>query len=276
MGIARNRKKTFLTQHPFCAFCGGKTPSTTIEHCPPRSLFQNKVWPEGFEFPACNDCNQNSSDDDLIIAALCRLTSDDQHAKDDGRGEGLLKMVNQQFPQLIAKMLPTASEARRMNRELGIVPSFGQTHQDVSPIKIPDEINNAVRVFASKLTKAVFYNNANQVFPNEGLIVLNWFTNEALVHNGKFPMFELLKTINGSIPEVKRSGELLTGQFEYKISLSADKKLVVLQAVFGKVFGLVTLGSTSKSQLEGIFKRMREKGASPDQWQPLSPSTLFS
>jgi hypothetical protein len=68
MGAATRHRQAFLRNHKTCAFCGGGAPSSTIEHCPPRSMFQHRQWPEGFEFPACQACNKGSSDHDLVIA----------------------------------------------------------------------------------------------------------------------------------------------------------------------------------------------------------------
>ena len=73
MGSATRRRKLFLKENPLCAFCGGAEAATTIEHCPPKALFKNKIWPEGFEFPACSKCNNDTSDYDLIVSVIARL-----------------------------------------------------------------------------------------------------------------------------------------------------------------------------------------------------------
>ena len=98
MGSATRRRKLFLTANPVCAFCGGCTPATTIEHCPPRAMFQHKQWPEGFEFPACEACNKSSSDDDLVVAMLARMDPFENKGNLDGKGPGIVAAVRQQYP----------------------------------------------------------------------------------------------------------------------------------------------------------------------------------
>jgi hypothetical protein len=66
--MSRVRKNAFFSAHPVCIFCGGGEKATTIEHCPPRAMFQFRDWPEGFEFPACESCNHGTADHDLIIS----------------------------------------------------------------------------------------------------------------------------------------------------------------------------------------------------------------
>lgn len=54
MGAATQHRQAFLKPHSICAFCGGKNAATTIEHCPPRAMFEYRSLPEGFEFPSCD------------------------------------------------------------------------------------------------------------------------------------------------------------------------------------------------------------------------------
>src|SRR6185437_15712623 len=61
----------FLLRHPRCAYCGGV--ATTTDHCPPRSFFLGRVWPETYEFPACGPCNAEGRGDEQILAVLVRV-----------------------------------------------------------------------------------------------------------------------------------------------------------------------------------------------------------
>lgn len=70
MGANVSRKKLFLAQHPLCCFCGGHRPSAEPDHVPSRVLFDKRQWPEGFEFPACIDCNRATRHDEQVVAML--------------------------------------------------------------------------------------------------------------------------------------------------------------------------------------------------------------
>jgi hypothetical protein len=221
-------------------------------------MFQFRQWPEGFEFPACTTCNQGTDDHDLLVAMLARMDPFQLKGDLDGRQLGLMRMVHKQFPGLFEKTMPTATEARRHNRDLGIQPPPGQTHQEASStIKVPQEFHDAVRILARKLAKGVYYRETGVVFRSEGCLLLNWFSNEEVVRGGKYPIFEILKNLGGNAPQLKRADKLLNDQFEYKYSLSPDKTISVLQARFGNSFGLVVFGSIVPGQLEKIVERLR-------------------
>ena len=242
-----------------CAFCGGGTPSETVEHCPPRALFQFKAWPEGFEFPACKSCNSDTSDDDLIVAMLSRFSADGEEGDRDSRAEGLIKNVNAQFPGLIISMMPTHLEARKRNRALGIRPAPGQLHQDIAPITIPKRVHEAVATFASKIAKALYYQSAKRIFPNDGSLLLHWFTNVELVKTGSYKMFDAMAQVPGHAPVLKRASKLLNDQFEFKLSLSPDLSIFVAQVRLGTAFGMVIFGSTRQGQIEDAIASLREK-----------------
>jgi hypothetical protein len=193
----------------------------------------------------------------------------------DGKQIGLMKMVHRQFPGLFDKMMPSASEARRHNRDLGIQPSPGQTHLEASnTINIPQEVHDAVCIFARKLAKGVYYRETKIVFPNDGCLLLNWFSNETLVRRGKYPIFEILTNIRGNVPQLKRADKLLNDQFEYKYSLTPDRTISVLQTRFGNSFGFVVFGSTVADQLETIVRRLRETSGRKGPFAVLQSPTL--
>jgi hypothetical protein len=258
MGQSKQRRNAIFEKQGTCIFCGGIAIATTIEHCPPRAMFQNKEWPEGFEFPACPECNNGSSDDDLIVAMLARSGLDDK-GDSDGRLSGILKMVNKQHPEMIRKMLPSPLEARKINRELGITPSGGETHQDASAVKITDEMHAAIGVFASKLAKAVFHTETGRIFPAVGKLALNWFTNSELVRDGQYKLLEILERVPGVVPTMERNRRHLNDQFTYKYSDVSDVDMFLLQATFSQSFGLVVIGAVDSERLEAMFARFREK-----------------
>jgi hypothetical protein len=240
-------------------FCGGTEPATTVEHCPPKSLFQFKRWPESFEFPACNNCNGGTGDQDAVIAMLGRMHPDEDTGNADGRIEGLIRNVNTQFPGVIHKMMPSHIEARRRNRALGLKPGPGQLHQDIAPVSIPDEINEAVGTFSLKLSKAIYYREAHQAFPSTGTVIMHWFTNVELVRHGKYVLFEHLQSLSGHAPQLVRGRKFLNDQFEYKVSLSDDRQILVLQVRIGQSFGMIIYASIAPGVLEEAMSKLRAK-----------------
>lgn len=233
-------------------------PSTSIEHTPPRSLFLDRVWPEGFEFPSCDACNQGTSNDDLVFAVFGRIDPFSATEDSDGKMRGLLKALNRQHPGIFQRVIPSSNEARRKNRELGISPAPGMTHNETGVVKVPDELHAAVCRLAGKLAKGIYYRETDNIFPACGCLLLNWFTNAELVRDGKYRAFEMLTSIAGETPKVERSGKHLGDQFEYKWSLSVDQFLFALQARFSRAFGIVVFGSAKEGLLEEAIAALRQ------------------
>lgn len=261
MGAATRRRREFLKTHTQCAFCGGNALASSIEHCPPRAMFQFREWPEGFEFPSCESCNGGTSNQDLLVTLLARMDPFHEMGDRDEKLQGLIFQANRQFPGLIKRMLPSPTEARINNRRLGISPQPGQTHQEAGAIKIPEEFHEAVCIFASKLGKGIFYQQSQKPFPNDGCLIMNWFTNTELFQHGKYITFESLKNLTGHVPLLARGGKFLNDQFEYKLSLTENKEIFVIQAKFGKAFGILIVGSSLRGQVESIINALREKTA---------------
>jgi hypothetical protein len=96
----------FLKQHPNCCFCGGKTPASTIDHQPARIVFPDKHRPKGLEFPACANCNRQTSADEALLAFVCRFAGSRRTnaARDFHRLRDIVGSVNRSFPGLRQKM----------------------------------------------------------------------------------------------------------------------------------------------------------------------------
>jgi hypothetical protein len=257
MGMSKIRRQQIFSVNPRCIFCGGAEPATTIEHCPPKAMFDQKMWPEGYEFAACAKCNNGTSNQDLIIAWMARIDYKDLSADGDLQTLGLLKAVHRQHPKLVKQLLPSAIEAKRKNRDLGITPAPGKTHADVGVVNITQEMQNAVSTFSKKLAKAIYHMHTKTIFPSDGCLLLGWFTNVEFVRESGFIPFNVLNDIAGVTPSIERSGKSLDNRFRYKFSITNDSKLFALQAMFGNSFGLIVFGCTQSGQLEGVINELR-------------------
>jgi len=76
MGEAR-RKRTLLDQlraeQPYCIYCGGRTLGDSVDHMPPRTIFDLRYRPKGLEFLACTACNEGAKKAEQIAGFLSRL-----------------------------------------------------------------------------------------------------------------------------------------------------------------------------------------------------------
>lgn len=228
MGAATKHKQALLKTNPNCIFCGGTALATTVEHCPPRALFQNRQWPEGFEFAACHECNGGTSNEDLLLSMLARMNPFDDSSDSDGKTEGIVRRVVKQFPGIFSRMELSAAEARRNNRKLGITPTPGQLHKEAGVVRVPPEMTNAVCTFSSKLAKAVYFLHSQRIFPVEGCLLLHWFTNVHLYEKGHYPMLKQMEHFDGLVPDLVRTGRHLNDQFSYKLTMDRTHEVFAL------------------------------------------------
>lgn len=255
MGAGTRHRKAFLAANTRCIFCGGGRPSTSIEHCPPRAMFQNRTWPEGFEFASCDECNRGLSDHDAIIAVLGRV--DPLNGKVDGDGQllGLVKNLNRQHPGLLERMF---ADEKPMEQ---VMPD-GSRRQMVG-VTIPDEVHEAVWTLAGKLTKAVFHMETEDIFPAQGCIAGLWASNADWADGNAYRAFGPLQQFLGPEPEVKRARTMLNDQFTYRFAVAAEPRFVVLQVAIGGAFAFATVACADIGVLEGVFARAEEQMGGP-------------
>ncbi len=264
MGEAKQRKMQLLAAKTPCIFCGGAAHATTEEHCPPKALFRERKWPEGYVFPACASCNNGSSDDDLLVAFLAQLQPS-ANAETLSKGFGLMRMTHRQFPGLLEKMMTsTAVEARANARRLGMRPKPGQTYQELGIVNVTAAMDDCVANVAAKLTKAVYYMQTGKIFPSDGAIMFQWFTNAQRIEHGRIVLLDGLAGLAAMSPPIMRSGKNLKDQFDFRYSQGENGELHVLQVVFGEVFGFVTIFSPTPGRLEAMENRLNERAEKDD------------
>lgn len=259
MGEAKHKKVKLRDAGLPCIYCGGRAAGTTEDHCPPRALFREKQWPEGFVFPACEPCNGGSSDEDLLVALLAHMAPD-QDKKTQTTGTGLMRLIHRQQPYLLGQMMKmTAIEAKSAARRLNMKPEPGQTYQEMGIVNIPEEMHTAVGAFALKLTKAIYFKQTGNIFPAEGSVMYQWFTNAQMQEHGSIPMLDAFANVAAATSPIKRNGKDLSDQFDVKFSTASDAPLHVIQVIFGKMFGFVSILSEEPGRVEALHQRMVEK-----------------
>lgn len=110
-------RQQFLKEHPWCAYCGAA--ATTTDHCPPRSFFIGRIWPERYEFPACFSCNDKGRQDEQVLAVLVRIgLSDNQPEPNKAEWEKLLRGVQNNRAEIAAEwMSMNENQRKRSMRE---------------------------------------------------------------------------------------------------------------------------------------------------------------
>jgi hypothetical protein len=109
MGEKARRKRLFLAKDPFCCFCGGDSPATTEDHVPSRTLFTLWQWPEGYVFPACENCNSATRLAEQIFSFLSRCHQDPLGQQEETEFNQALDALGNNHPGIIQEILPVRS-----------------------------------------------------------------------------------------------------------------------------------------------------------------------
>jgi len=108
MGEANRKNRAhaaLLAKQPWCVYCGGEVPATTIDHMPPRMMFRGKSRPNGLEFAACDNCNQATKHADLVASLLGRIYPDTGLPSDQLDIKKRLSAAGNNIPGLLQEML---------------------------------------------------------------------------------------------------------------------------------------------------------------------------
>jgi hypothetical protein len=228
MGEAGKRIRRLRTTQPFCVYCGGTTEGSTIDHMPPRALFDRRHRPKGLEFLACEACNSGTRNSENIVALMSRIypdTGDAELLKELGR---ITRGVEQNNPGLIRAMRASFRQEKIVRRASG-----GRLH--ALNMDHPT-IHAAVRQFGAKLGLALHYETTARIVPEAGGVAVFWFSNYDAVQ-GRLP--DNLIELCGDPRTLAQGRFSVGGQFTYSSKATDDKKVSAHYATFRLSFAMV-------------------------------------
>jgi len=175
----------FIKEHPICCFCGGETPSETIEHQPAKIIFPEKHRPRGLEFPACKRCNGQTSIDECILAFVARIAGSMRvNIKPDTGLQKALQTISVAYPKLL--------------------PSIHSIAADVEGRQLPAtdlnkrEVNEGLCRVAAKLALSTYYDETGRIARSGTRVNTMW------THNQRRDGAELVKDLLGRFPAGKQ------------------------------------------------------------------------
>ncbi|MCA1939354.1 MAG: hypothetical protein LDL26_00010 [Caenispirillum bisanense] len=246
----RRRREQFLAAHPVCCFCGGTTTATTEDHQPARTFFWERVWPEGYSFPACGRCNGLSRQDEHLSSLVAMIYPDAEPGIQAAEMRARFKGVNNNFPGLLGRMRPTARDVRRFLAARDIRKPLDVATSEVRIVNVDlPEIDRAVMRTGAKLTFALYYKHTGKIIGEDGGVSVKWFSNVQIVE-GDFP-HELKPVLQyGGTPE--RGKVDLSDQFSYWYVLTEDGEHAAFVMFFRKSFSIVSIASQRRSFFEAV------------------------
>ena len=248
MGEAKrkeNRRSEFLRLHPACVYCG--RPALTTDHCPPRCFFERRLWPETYEFPACEPCNAEARLDEQALAVLIRSKLTETPSELSQREwERLVDGVRNNQPNVLAEWgNVTRNEVRRdlrtaFGRERGdLLRGRGWGVANIGPLT-----QAMITRFMVKLSKALYYRHNAAVF--DGILYVNHID---ITHRDATPeYFNGILRMAPALASVERNKQALSEQFIYRFNHNAEAQVMYAVVQFGDqfVFQLIGWAKTCK------------------------------
>jgi hypothetical protein len=244
VGQASRRKQNhaaLLAANPFCIYCGGARPATTIDHMPPRIMFRGKLRPGKFEFPCCNPCNQGTKNSDHVAAFLGRLQPDATSVADQADVKKILAgLGNNMRPVLREMYMGRAGQKLARNRVRSFIDEEpGGFLRLNGPL-----VSKHLDIFGAKLGLAMYWETTNKIISPAGGVIVRVYSNvEAL--EGKIPE-ALLKLLPG--PQTLRQGAWDVGdQFQYSARVTDDSQMGLFFASFRFSFAVAAIAAMDRS-----------------------------
>lgn len=174
MGASRHKKGRFLTQHPFCCFCGGTKPTASIDHVPSRACFLGRHGPDTFEFPACDDCQNATRKDEIAFSFMVRVVDFNRDNYDQVEIQKAIAGMANNLGHLLPNPYLDGVQKRRKLTELGLRKPMDMTNEDIPMVAMPAALNVPIRRYSMKIVSALFYREKGRALPLDYVTVLKW------------------------------------------------------------------------------------------------------
>lgn len=233
----RLRREAFFARHPTCCFCGGGAPAVEFDHIPARHLFRGRHWPVGYEFPACEVCNDASTGDELVMGFLVRMATDERTPDDAREFEAALRSVIDRYPHLVKGIRELSRiETRKLLRVRGL--TISSIPWELYAVAMPKELIDVPQRYGDKLGRALYYLHTGRIVPPGGGVTVKVMTNVDFM-SPQFPR-ERFNILNGR-PALTRSGKSLEDQFVYRYAVPIDGHGAGFLVQFGRSMAMVIL-----------------------------------
>jgi hypothetical protein len=228
-----SRKARFLQEHTICCFCGGTRAATTLDHVPPKACFPVGFWPDEFEFPSCNACNNGTSKHDTVFgfySMLLDFNEDNRTPADRARFQQLRHEIARRYPEA----LPDQSSSQPIYQAGHIITP--------SPVAISVSTNSsfkeAQRTIAEKIAHALYYREMKKIMTADHRFFAETYQ---LQKEGTEDLTALFKRLLpdlriGGRPNIRKYGN----RFAYVSGCKPKEYLFLFAAQFG--YGLVCWG----------------------------------
>lgn len=233
--MKRITKERILREKPFCCYCGGRTPSETVDHNPAKVFFLKKNPPVGYdEFPACLNCNDGVKREEGLfglIAKFSKITSDDPD--EFQRFKRMLYSYKEREQAFLKELFNTSVRDKRVyaqENKIKLLPGqfYHEANFPIVNIKGPI-FSRVASTVGQKLFLGLHYKHTGNIVPLGGRVAFRWDNIRTLFKNVPDTFIESLN----QKPEISRAGKSMKKQFDYHYGFA--KKSIRILASFRNV-----------------------------------------
>ncbi len=230
MGQARARLERFREKHPNCCFCGGDSPTETIDHIPSAQMFFGKLRPKGLESPACKSCNHATGQEEQIAALVGRFDPDSTTLAERDEFIRIAQAVQNNRPDIWVEMAPTEEQLDQAARA-----AERQGHDADGGFNVGPRMHEAIQAFSFKLMCALHYAETGKIVPKSGGVFIRWFSNyDRLEGNIPPAIFKHM----GPEKTLRQGAWSVEDQFSYVCRSAEDSDAAMYFAMFRQSFAV--------------------------------------
>jgi hypothetical protein len=188
------------------------------------------VGPEGFEFPACVDCNSGTAGSEQVLALYVRLLDQTDENYDQAHARGLIQGVRNNYPDLMPDPNLPANEKRRVLRHFGWERDRGAFLDEIGMVAVPERVGAHIEMNAIKLLAALHYRHVGQALTDQFGVFAGWS------QQGLPGVDEAQEVLFGGMPELvvgSRVNTSIGDQFVYRWGQNLEEGLFGFGAGFG-------------------------------------------
>ena len=221
-------------------------------------MFTGKLRPNGFEFAACDECNQKTKMADLFAALVGRVYPDSQSDIERNDIKKILAALSRNLPAVLLEMKIGRAGQKLARRDTMIVDDGGFLRLS-GPIA-----TELLDIFAHKLGLALHYEATGKVLPVGGGIATRVYSNvEAIQQRIPSEIFKMLPK-----PKTLRQGSWgVENQFSYSMSVTEDGKMGLSFASFRYSISVVSVTAENIAAFETTDR--------PASMNPRKPASLW-
>jgi len=261
MGDAQRRRRRLIDEHPWCCFCGGSTPASSVDHVPPRTCFKGRAGPEGFEFPACSHCQTASRLDEMAVAFYVQALDSNPDNFDEAAVNKAITGIANNLPHLLPNPYLSGARKRAFYRELGLAKPTNRLARELPVIQIHPDLHDRINRYARKLACALFYREQKRIASPDHHVMAHWgqaadprFREMAQAWMDMTPMIDVGKRTNLDFGD----------RFAYRYNRCSDPDVFASFVGFGLGIHLLVLVADEETTAK------IQEGATPEQ-QTFSP-----